>query len=436
MATKKTASKKKKRVTRRKAPSKRSAASVLVRMYNVGFGDCFLLTIPTDEGPKRVLVDCGSIAGPTHDGARKMAEVVEQIVTGVSEGSAPRIDVVVATHRHRDHISGFDNDLWSEVDVGEVWMPWTEDPEDPEAARIRELQTSLALELADDFRKRKEALAASDPILAETMAGFEELALNAYSNEDAMATLHEGFKGQHAVKRRFLPEVDGERKVVRRFESPALPGVVIHALGPSRDEDVIRDMEPPAGKSYLGLAATVDEENGERPEPFSPDWWLDYDAFDVPPDDRERIRRFSDAPPAAVAAALDGAVNGTSLMLVLQIGRLHLLLPGDAQWGTWKAAMEDPASRRILERTTFLKVGHHGSHNATPKEFVEEVIPDNAFAMVSTRTMTKWPHIPLAELLTALDGKGAKIARSDDAANAPAAYALRTSDAVELRIPI
>lgn len=93
---------------------------------------------------------------------------------------------------------------------------------------------------------------------------------------------------------------------------------IIHALGPSREDEVIRDMEPPAGKSYLGLAATIDEENGERAEPFSKDWWLDYDAFPVPGDDRVRIRRFSDAPPAAVAAALDGAVNGTSLTRIDQ----------------------------------------------------------------------------------------------------------------------
>ncbi|MGH9456218.1 MAG: hypothetical protein ACRD2J_01085 [Thermoanaerobaculia bacterium] len=434
MATKKAA---KKRKAAKKKAAKGHAANVLVRMYNVGFGDCFLLTIPTTEGPKRVLVDCGSIAKATHDGAPAMAEVVEQLVTGLSEGSAPRIDVVIATHRHKDHIAGFDNELWGEVEVGEVWMPWTEDPEDPEATRIREIQTSLAAALADDFGRRKTALAAAgDAAGAETMAAFEELALNAYSNDDAMETLHEGFKGQHGIKRRFLPDLDGGGQPVRRFESPVLPGVIVHVLGPSREESVIRDMEPPAGESYLGLAATVEEEGGSRPEPFSPDWWLDHDPFVVSPADRERIRMFSDAPPDAVAAALDGAVNGTSLMLVLQIGKLHLLLPGDAQWGTWRAALDDPASRRVLERTSMIKVGHHGSHNATPKEFVEEVCPENVFAMTSTRLMSRWPHIPLRELLEAMDEKGARIARSDDWTSAPAAYAVRRSDAIELRIPI
>jgi beta-lactamase superfamily II metal-dependent hydrolase len=437
MATKK-AAKKKKRTAKKKAPAKKAGgASVHVRMYNVGFGDCFLLTIPTAEGAKRVLVDCGSIAGATHDGAKKMGEIVEQIIENVSEGTPPHIDVVIATHRHRDHISGFDDEGWASVEVGEVWMPWTEDPDDPEAARIRDIQNSLAFALSEDFRERKAALAASDPVAADTMEGFELLALNAYSNEEAMATLHEGFKGQQAVRRRFLPERDGSGKLLRRFESDALPGVVVHVLGPSRDEEVIRDMEPPAGKSYLGLAATIDEEGGSRPEPFSTDWWLDFEPFGVSSEDRERIRMFSDAPPYVAAAALDGAVNGTSLMLVLQVGKLHLLLPGDAQWGTWKAALDDPASRRVLERTSFFKVGHHGSHNATPKEFVEDVFPENVFAMTSTRLMSRWPHIPLQALMDALGEKAAKLARSDDPAGAPKeAYAVRTNEAIELRIPI
>lgn len=30
-------------------------------MYNIGFGDCFLLQIPTDSGPKRIVIDCGSL---------------------------------------------------------------------------------------------------------------------------------------------------------------------------------------------------------------------------------------------------------------------------------------------------------------------------------------------------------------------------------------
>ena len=38
------------------------SSSVNVRMYNVGFGDCFLVTIGNGDRPLRILFDCGSIA--------------------------------------------------------------------------------------------------------------------------------------------------------------------------------------------------------------------------------------------------------------------------------------------------------------------------------------------------------------------------------------
>ena len=36
-----------------------SMNSLRIRMYNVGFGDCFLLFIPTEDGERTMLLDCG-----------------------------------------------------------------------------------------------------------------------------------------------------------------------------------------------------------------------------------------------------------------------------------------------------------------------------------------------------------------------------------------
>ena len=58
-----------------------------------------------------------------------------------------RIDVVVGTHRHQDHVSGFENDVWEQVEVREVWMPWTEDDEDVEGRRILDKQSKKAMQL-------------------------------------------------------------------------------------------------------------------------------------------------------------------------------------------------------------------------------------------------------------------------------------------------
>ena len=65
-----------------------------------------------------------------------MATIVDRIIEDVTdEDGVPRIDVVVATHRHKDHVSGFGNAKWNSVEVKEVWMPWTEDPTDEEEER-------------------------------------------------------------------------------------------------------------------------------------------------------------------------------------------------------------------------------------------------------------------------------------------------------------
>jgi beta-lactamase superfamily II metal-dependent hydrolase len=123
-------------------------------------------------------------------------------------------------------------------------------------------------------------------------------------------------------------------------------------------------------------------------------------------------------------------------MLMLEVSGTYLLFPGDAQWGTWQAAMADAQWREMLTRVSFYKVGHHGSHNATPKEFVEKMIPDGIWAMASTCTRNIWPDIPKPQLLTALAGKNAKFVRSDqEDLPLPAGFTL-DQGVVEVRVPI
>ena len=90
-------------------------------MYNVGFGDCLLLRIPTSDGERRILVDCGYHS----QGKGKFSddELVKQIKTDLA---GELLHVVIATHRHQDHISGFgETELWKDIAVAEVWLPFT-----------------------------------------------------------------------------------------------------------------------------------------------------------------------------------------------------------------------------------------------------------------------------------------------------------------------
>jgi beta-lactamase superfamily II metal-dependent hydrolase len=382
-----------------------SEDKVVVRMYNVGFGDCFLVRIFAQGKESKILFDCGSIkAGPA-----SIEDVVQRVIQDVtdSDGKA-RIDVVVATHRHKDHVSGFASAAWKGVAVKEVWMPWTEDPKDGEARRIRNSQSKLASALSI-VAQRKQTLPLDD-LERLKVAGLSDLAIDALSNEAAMQTLHEGFAGK--ARRRFLPTSDVKESTL---EPEVLSGVTVHVLGPSRDKDVIRDMDPPSGQSYLQLMDASDPSFGV-PDPFREDWWLDYDppvAASLGAEDRLKIAAVGSGWDFNVAVALDKAVNGTSLMLLLRVGDAYLLFPGDAQWGTWQAALDNPEWKLLLSRTTFYKIGHHGSRNATPGDFVEDIVGKDFWAMASTHHVDQWPSIPKPELLEALRARTVKVARSD-----------------------
>jgi len=50
--------------------------AIKIRMYNVGFGDCFLVTIPNGAQPLRILFDCGSVGAAPNI---TMEDVLQQL---------------------------------------------------------------------------------------------------------------------------------------------------------------------------------------------------------------------------------------------------------------------------------------------------------------------------------------------------------------------
>jgi beta-lactamase superfamily II metal-dependent hydrolase len=405
-----------------------------IRMYDVGFGDAFLLQIPDGERVHRILFDCGSIEASKAAGP--MSTLVDRIIQDATDADGvARIDVVVATHRHKDHVSGFANAAWRAVHVQEVWMPWTEDPTDPQARRIRESQSRLALALNLALSAPAPQASAAEQASRTTARDIVENALM-LSNDSAMKTLHSGFAGQPL--RRFLPVKNNPRQKesARRLVSAALPGVGVHTLGPSRDTDVIRDMDPPKGESYLKMRDGIAGAADSLPAPFAPEFVLaqSQGAWTFPAADAEAIAGAGKMSEFAIAVALDKAVNGTSLMLLLDIAGTLLLFPGDAQWGTWLNVLQDPEWKSLLERVAFYKIGHHGSHNATPRRFVKDLLPTACCAMASTMTRKIWPDIPKLGLLEALDEKAAVVARSDQPEAAPKSFRV-SAGVIEARIP-
>ncbi len=412
-----------------------NATDVRVVMYNVGFGDCFLVEFPTpSETPFRVLVDCGVHNAGRRPGDWTMERTVAQIVERL--GVDPHLDVVVATHRHQDHVSGFTSEQWAAVHVGEVWMPWTEGPtEDAQAIATGQVDAAERLHAALD---RERALADSSEL-----RGLVGLVGNSRPNARAMATLHEGFAG--AARRRFLAVED--ETVIR---PDGCPGLAVHVLGPSRDPAVRRLMDPPGDERYLwrGGLLGAPRNSASASAPAAPNDVANRLPFDqrfaVPREryaqawghlvpDKDSIGACAWSPDTVldVAARLDHAVNNTSVMLAFELGDAVLLFPGDAQWGIWKSVLGRPAHRELLARTTFLKVGHHGSHNATPRAFLDGLVSDGQLdaAAVSVQRISQWPEIPRRPLLDTLARRAHAVYCSSDPGHAD-------QDSLEIAVPI
>ncbi len=375
--------------------------SVRVRMYRQGLGDCFLLSFPRPGGESHVLIDCGVLKG-TEDPTARMTRVAESIL----ETTGGRLDALVVTHQHWDHVSGFlqAEDVFNRLKVGEVWLAWTEDPAD-----------DLARELAD--RRKKAAVAVERAALK--LAGT--------AGPDAQRTMQRlngllAFHGElgvagRATTAKAMDWVKGRGNARLRYFTPGgepiqVPGVDAaraYVLGPPRDPTMLRKSDPSARASELyelaglsgedlGFLAAVEAvaEGGDvTGQPFD-DWfriseaeaWADDffgEHYGFEGEDDQGWRRIeTDWLGAAgrMALQLDSHTNNTSLALAFELdpsGRV-LLFPGDAQVGNWmswsgrKWRLKDGADTRtvttadLLARTVLYKVGHHGSHNATLRE--------------------------------------------------------------------
>ena len=123
-----------------------TSENIRIRMYRVGFGDCFLVSLPDDGKQHHLLIDCG-----VH--VRGNLDTIAAAVDDIAKETGGEIALVVATHHHQDHISGFGEcaAAFGKMHAGEVWLPWTEDPNDEQASRLKKKHMALVEHLQQHF---------------------------------------------------------------------------------------------------------------------------------------------------------------------------------------------------------------------------------------------------------------------------------------------
>jgi hypothetical protein len=387
-------------------------------MYRQGIGDCMLLTLPRAEGRSFfMLIDCGVLLG-TPDAQEIMRTVLQDVATTTEN----HLDVVVATHEHWDHISGFIQaaDVFSHLEVDQVWLAWTEDPKD-----------ELARKLAAEHRSN----------LAQLQMTARRLHLEGDTpGAAAIAGLLEFFgAGTQGTSRDALEAVRGKTANPRYCRPTDEPTLVdgtkarIFVLGPPLDEKLIKRARPSArgGEAYeatqAAFRANVIPAVAEAPQsPFST-------LFTIPRPVAEEMpffNRYWAAEPwrridtswmdeaTELALQLDGATNNSSLVVAIRLEDGDVLLfAADAQVGSWlswqdlkwnigNATITGPD---LLRRTVVYKVGHHGSHNATLRRDGLEIMDNLEIAMIpvdqDVARQRHWGRMPLPSLVSALEEK-------------------------------
>src|SRR5690554_308711 len=119
---------------------------VNIKMYRVGeLGDCFLLNFFNLSEKCSVLIDCGSFRnGET---AKNRMQAIAKDIQRQLNGE--NLSVIVATHQHNDHLSGFVHaaDIFREIRAEEAGLSWLDNPKDPQAQRIGQGERKLSFQL-------------------------------------------------------------------------------------------------------------------------------------------------------------------------------------------------------------------------------------------------------------------------------------------------
>ena len=358
------------------APTAGKADSVSVRMYCHGFGDCFLLTFLSHSQPiYRMLIDCGMLTGDT--------ERLTQVIENIKKECGGRLNLVVQTHEHKDHISGFNlrdknkKLLWDDIEVDRVWLAWTED--------TGSNGDELAIQLKMKQDKKKKALAKALQLYntsirqAEhrTMLNKEYQGSDYYAAQQRYATALQQILGFFDISEQDVASLaangnelgltmkDAMGYFVNRsrergspdisFWNPGeladtrvtgLPGINFYFLGPPKDYDKLRVMEDSqhiemyltemglSDNFFMALTDMGDEDSNDALSPFHKRYrWHEQELTKEQQEDADNVwNLYNDKKhnwrsiendwlhnAGALALNLDSYTNNTSLVIAIEL---------------------------------------------------------------------------------------------------------------------
>lgn len=418
---------------RKKARRASGAGRVSVRMYRGLLGDFFLVRHVQGDSIFKMLIDCGVLQRiGTVEKKPSTSRGKERIALGVADmlqEVGGELDLVVATHEHYDHLSGFliANAEFANLTIRELWLAWTEDRSDSVARKYRNEKRKALTALT--ALAGNAALASSAMETVRNLLQFYGYGENTDEEIEALGLLSgtsEADLGADAGKLRGNASCEAVISWLKARATPRnvrylRPGQVVrwgvdgglrgYVLGPPRDDERLRRLNPSSAEGEVYLARSEDvatvmglaalhggaaADDGVE-QPFAGTYHRYFSGHHPKgarqaPESDPLVRLYRDTPKdrlideawhdsaEALALKIDGDVNNTSLVLALELNtddRQNLLFAADAQVGNWLSWGDQtyPATdaesaphitiAEVLANTVLYKVGHHASHNAT-----------------------------------------------------------------------
>lgn len=349
---------------------------LVVRAYNVGFGDAVLVSIPERdaegaETTRHILFDVGNLLA----GSKNADAVFETVVADIIQRTGGEVDLYVMTHEHLDHVQGLLYAATKGLRLGAryAWLTGSSDPDYYDrhpSARKRRLEMDAAL--GDASRVLQSGPDAElDALLRNNAARLETEVLGLKTSDyiDHLRTIAPADRtlyvdrttdltGRHPFGEAKLTVLAPEEDTTDYYGRLPQGGTLT----------ATSEQRPVARRSQRALAALPEPPPGVDPGAF----------FDLVRSRRSGL--------LSNLFEIDAANNNTSLVLLIEWRGWRLLFPGDAELRSWSTMH----TLGLLAPVHVVKVSHHGSHNGTMAEVFDALLPAQSpdgrerFALLST----------------------------------------------------